>query len=169
MHPHIVLTMCLLRQLPVLVTLLLVGCASSPTARLNTPHPNDQAAVEHRINEIFDAAEKKDMPRLDSYHFYGPKFTKFAPEAPGRMDAGAARQGEHVGLSQLDELMMRADGLKVDVFGDTAIATFVMTYSFKLRDDTIRKQAFATLVFVKVGREWKITHEHFSQAKSNPS
>lgn len=169
MHPHIVLTMCLIRQLPVLVTLLLVGCASSPTARLNTPHPNDQAAVEHRINEIFDAAEKKDMPRLDSYHFYGPKFTKFAPEAPGRMDAGAARQGEHVGLSQLDELMMRADGLKVDVFGDTGIATFVMTYSFKLRDDTIRKQAFATLVFVKVGREWKITHEHFSQAKSNPS
>jgi len=157
----------LLRQLPVLATLLLVGCASFHTARLNTPHPKDQAAIEHRINEIFHAAEKKDMPRLDSYHFYGPKFTKFAPEAMGRLDAGAARAGEHNGLAQLDELMMRADGLKVDVLGETAIATFVMTYSFKLRDDTIRKQAFATLVFVKVSGEWKITHEHFSQAKSN--
>lgn len=160
--------MCLLRQLPVLVALLLVGCASSPTAKLNAPHPKEQAAVERRINEIFDAAEKKDMPRLDSYHFYGPKFTKFAPEAMGRLNAGAAREGEHVGLSQLDELMMRADGLKVDVFRDTAIATFVMTYSFKLNEETIRKQAFATLVFVNAGGEWKITHEHFSPAKSNP-
>jgi len=138
-------------------------------ARLNAPHPQEQAAVERRINEIFDAAEKKDMPRLDSYHFYGPKFTKFAPESMGRLNAGAAREGEHVGLAQLDELMMRADGLKVDVFGETAIATFVMTYSFKLHDDTIKKQAFATLIFVKVGGEWKITHEHFSPAKSNSS
>ena len=152
-----------------LSALLLVGCASSPTAKLNAPHPQEQAAVERRINEIFDAAEKKDMTRLDSYHFYGPKFTKFAPEAMGRLNASAAREGEHVGLAQLDELMMRADGLKVDVFGDTAIATFVMTYSFRLNEEIIRKQAFATLIFVKMDGEWKITHEHFSPAKSNPS
>lgn len=155
-------------KLSPILAFLLVGCASSRTAKLNAPHPNKQAAIERRINEIFDAAEKKDMPRLDSYHFYGLKFTKFAPEAEGRLDAGGARQGEHDGLAPVDELMMRADGLKVDVFGETAVATFVMTYSFKLHDELVRKQASATLVFVKVGEEWKITHEHFSAMKGNP-
>ena len=151
-----------------MVTLLLVGCASAPTARLNADYPDAKARIKRRLTEIFDAAEKKDLERLDGYHLYGPKFTKFAPEAVGRLEAAAARKGEHDGLAPIKELSMQADELKIDVFGDFAIATFVSNYSFKAGGDTIKKQALATLVFVKDRGEWKITHEHFSAAKSNP-
>lgn len=150
-----------------LLAALLMGCTSAHTNKLNASHPSEQAAVEQRLKEILDAAEKKDMPRLDSYHFYGPKFTKFSPEANGRLDAGAARMGEHNGIAPLKDLMMRADDLKIDVFGNTAVATFIMTSSFGVGDQSVGKRFYSTLVFVKEGKEWKIVHEHFSPAKSN--
>lgn len=155
------------RCLPV-IAILFAGCASVPTANLNADYPEERAKIQRRLNEIFDAAEKKDLPRLDSYHFYGPKFTKFADGQLSRQDATAARQGEHDGLGSINDLSMRADDVKIDVFGDVAIATFVLEARFKAGTDTIEKQARSTLVFVKERGDWKIAHEHFSAFKSNP-
>ena len=129
---------------------------------------NDSAEkqqIERRLNDIFDAAEKKDIARLESYHLYGPKFTKFAPEASGRLDAEAARKGERDGLLAVNDLKMRAEELQIDVFGKTAITTFRFNYGFKVGKQTMNKQALATLVFVRTRGAWKITHEHFSEVK----
>ena len=151
-----------------LVAVLLVGCATAQKDNLSRDYPKERVEVHRRLLETFDAAEKKDFNRLDSYHFYGPKFTKFAPEASGRLDAQAARKGEHEGLGPIANLSMRAEDLKIDVFGDVAVATFVFNYSFTVEADSIRRQAFASMVFVKDRGEWKITHEHFSAPKTNP-
>ena len=150
-----------------LLPLLLASCTSVPTTDLNADHPEARAQVQRRLNKILDACEKKDFPRLDSYHFYGPKFTKFA-EAPGRLDADAARQGEHNGLVGLNGLGLRADELKIDVFGNAAIATFFLDATFKAGAETIEKKSRGTLVFVKDRSDWKITHEHFSPLKTIP-
>ena len=101
------------------------------------------------------------MPRLDSYHWYGPHFTKFAGTGP-RLDAAAAREGEHKGLSALAGLKLRADDLQIDVFHDTAVATFTMVATFQSGADTITKRERGTLVLVKHDGSWKIVHEHFS-------
>ncbi len=156
------------RHLLPVIAVLLAGCASAPTAKLTADYPKEQAQIRTRLDEIIDAAEKKDFARLDSYHFYGPKFTKFAPEAPGRQDAEAARKGEHDGLGAATGLAMRADDLKIDVFGDVGIATFVLEYSFKAPSGVVEKKARSTMVFVKEGGAWKIAHEHLSALKSNP-
>src|ERR1043166_847761 len=150
------------------LSILTSGCASHPRARLAAEYPEEQTRVQRRLQEIFDAVEKKDFPRLESYHFYGPKFTKFSPETAGRLEAAAARKGEREGVAGINGLSMRAEDLKIDVFGDAAIATFLFRYSFKGAADTIQKQALATLVFVNEGGEWKITHEHFSTPKGSP-
>ncbi|MCI0745176.1 MAG: nuclear transport factor 2 family protein [Verrucomicrobia subdivision 3 bacterium] len=156
-------------------TFVFSGCASSSDSAVASP-PNassssDHAAaaqVEGRLHEIFDAAAKQDMPRLDSYHLYGPAFTKFAGEHPPRLDADAARAGEHQGLSAISNLSMKADDLKIDVFGQTAIATFLLNYSFNLATNTVQKNDRTTLVFVKDRGQWKIVHEHLSPYKSGP-
>jgi ketosteroid isomerase-like protein len=146
----------------------LVGCA--PIPHRGAPSRNDRAEVKQRLGEIFDAAEKKQFTRLESFHLYGPQFSKFAAEEFGRQDARAARRGEHDGLSAINELSMRADDLKIDLFGDVAIATFIMNYSFKTGANTkISKRARSTMVFVKQHGAWKIAHEHFSElAKTAP-
>jgi ketosteroid isomerase-like protein len=149
------------RYLP-LVILVLAGCASSPTSKLTAEYPEEQARVAKRIEEILRAAEKPDFDQLESYHAYGPKFTKFAPEAPNRMDAIAAREGERTGLARLNGLSMRADNLKIDILGNVAIATCVLDSTFKKGNESLEKQFRTTLIFVKDLGEWKITHEHLS-------
>ena len=124
----------------------------------------EQTAVKRRLAEIFHAAETKDMTRLDSYHAYGPQFTKFASSGH-RMDAAASREGEHVGLRAAVGLKLQADDLKIDVFGNTAVATFFAAMSFQSGAEKVTKRERCTLVFVKSDRAWKIVHEHFSPAQ----
>ncbi|MCZ7638551.1 MAG: nuclear transport factor 2 family protein [Verrucomicrobia bacterium] len=104
----------------------------------------------------------KDFERLDSYHFYGPKFTRFSGGSPVIMDAAATRKAEHEGLAALQELTMGVDALKIDVFGTVGIATFILNYSFASGDATVRRKERSTLVFVNERGDWKIAHEHLS-------
>jgi ketosteroid isomerase-like protein len=62
---------------------------------------------------------------------------------------------------------MKADELKIDVFGDVGIATFILAYHFKAGTETIEKTE-RSLVFVKDRGDWKIVHEHFSAFKPEP-
>jgi ketosteroid isomerase-like protein len=150
-----------------IVALFLTGCTTTKPLNLAEDRPEDTTQIQLRLEQILDAASKKDFPRLDSYHLYGLKFTKFTSGTSGRLDAEAARKGEHDSLGAATDMKMKADDLKIDVFGDVGIATFVLNYSFKGATGTVEKQALSTLVFVKDHGEWKITHEHLSAPKSN--
>lgn len=149
-----------------LALVLFTGCASARRPS-GVRSGNDEAEVKQRLAEILDAAETKDLSRLDSYHWYGPHFTKFAGTGP-RLDATLARAGEHKGLSALTGLKLRTEDLQVDVFENTAVATFTMvatiggTNSASPTSNPITKRERGTLVFVKHEGSWKIIHEHFS-------
>ena len=156
-----------IRQLLPVLAVLFAGCASVPAAKPTADYSKEQAQIRRRLDEIIGAAEKKDFERLDSYHLYGRKFTKFSPEAPGRQDAEAARKGEHDGLAAATDLGMKADDLKIDVFGHVGIATFVLNYSFKGPTGVIERKARSTMVFVKERGVWKIAHEHLSALNPN--
>ena len=156
-----------LQILPV-IALLASGCASTSQNNLNDPHPAEQAQIENRLKEIFDAATKKDFPRLDSYHFYGPKFTKFATESPDRQDSVAAREAEHNGLKAVSGIKVQLANLKIDVFQDVGVATFLLRYSFSVGTESVEREAKGTLVLINDRGTWKIVHEHFSTLNSAP-
>jgi ketosteroid isomerase-like protein len=99
---------------------------------------------------------------LDSYHSYGPKFSKFAVESVVRQDAATARMAEHAGLSAVTGMSMKAEDLKIDVLGSVGIATFILNYGFDTETERVEKKARSTLVFVKDEGAWKVIHEHFS-------
>ena len=145
-----------------IVALLAAGCASTTHTDLNAAHTAEQKQIQSRLQEIFDAATKKDFPRLDSYHLYGPKFTRFGTESPDREDAHAAREAEHNGLNAVSGMKIHLENLKIDVFGDVGVATFILQYSFAVGTETIEREAKGTLVLVNDARSWKIVHEHFS-------
>jgi ketosteroid isomerase-like protein len=146
-----------------LLAWLAVGCASTPHANLQADYPQERAQIERRVGEILSAAEAKDFPRLDGYHLYGPKFTKFSGASAERLDAAAGRKGEHDGLGAIKGLKMRAEALKIDVFGEVAIATFILDYSFDSAEGKVERKERSTLVFVQEHGDWKITHEHLSR------
>ena len=149
-----------------LVALLAAGCASAPKAQapanLNSAQAAEQTQIQTRLTDIFDAAAKKDFARLDSYHLYGPKFTKFATESPDRQDAAAAREGEHRGLAAVSGMKVHVDNLKIDVFQNVGVATFLFRYSFNVGTESVEREAKGTIVLVNDLGSWKIVHEHFS-------
>ncbi len=146
----------------------LPGCAAQREVDWSVENREDEAQVRRRLEEIFDAAEKKDLDRLDSYHLYGPKFTKFGEsDWRFRQDAAAAREGEHQ-LAAIEGLSMEANDVEVDVFGDAAVATFMLEYGFKSGQETIRSRSRGTLVFVRDRDGWRIVHEHFSFPPPTP-
>lgn len=158
----------LLSASALIVAIVVAGCASAPPTNPQAEYLAERAQIKSRLQEVFDAAEKQDLSRLDSYHLYGPKFTKFPAAPVGRQDAAIARQSEHEGLGAIRALTMQADDLKIDVFGDVGIATFVLNSRFKAGGGPIERQERATLVFVNDQGAWKIAHEHFSPFKVNP-
>jgi ketosteroid isomerase-like protein len=141
---------------------LMTACASLHTDNPETTQAREQAQIQQRLQEVLAAAERKDFNRLDSYHLYGPKFTKFTGSSPDRLDAAAGQKGEHDGLAAAQGLKMRADALKIDLFENVGIATFILDYSFESGGQVVHRKDRSTLVFVKAGGQWKIAHEHLS-------
>ena len=125
------------------------------------PYVAEQAQVRARLDQIWDAAARKDLDRLRSYHLYGSKFTEFKDGAP-RGDASSNEAGERGFFSAITDSEVEMGDLKVNVFGDVAIATFNGAFRARMNGEPIAAQQQATLVFVKHGGDWKITHEHFS-------
>lgn len=141
---------------------LVTGCASVHTDNPEVSSAQEQAQIRQRLQEVLTAAESKDFNRLDSYHLYGPKFTKFTGSSPDRLDAASGQKGEHDGLGAAKGLKMRADSLKIDVFDNVGIATFILDYNFESAGQVVSRRDRSTLVFVKEGTDWKIVHEHLS-------
>jgi ketosteroid isomerase-like protein len=136
------------------------GCAS---ARSAPPSADDaRGQIEVRLHEILAAAEQKDFERLDGYHLYGPAFSRFSGSSSARLDADATRRLEHAALGSIEGLKTRMDDLKIDVFGDVAVATFILDYSFQAGDKPVHAKERSTLVMVEERGEWRIAHEHLS-------
>jgi len=147
---------------PLVAGCLVAGCAWTQREHARADYTKGRAQIEQRLQEIFRAAETKEFGRLDSYHRYGPEFTKFTDSSPERLDASAARTGEHLGLAATQNLKMRAEDLKIEVFGRVGIATFILHYGFERAGEDIHRRERSTMVFVLDGESWKIVHEHLS-------
>jgi ketosteroid isomerase-like protein len=144
---------------------LATGCAlrqPNQSSHANNQDAKEKARIEQTLNDVFAAAEAKDFVRLDAFHAYGPKFTKFTGSSAHRLDAAAAQKGEHDGLGAVQSLQMQAKDLQIDLFGNVAITTFILDYSFVRTGESFHRQERATIVFVREKGEWKITHEHLS-------
>lgn len=141
---------------------LLVGCCQ-PGAHFETPRSADNVdPIRVVISGIFEACMQKDFDRLESYHDYGPSFTKFTSGVDSLLTAEAARAGERDGMAPLADLTMSAQDLRIDRFDNVAVATCVLRYGFRSSQGPVDKRAKMTLVFRQKQGAWKIVHEHLS-------
>ena len=123
--------------------------------------PDAQGQVKKRLQDIWATASSKDFARLESFHLYGPKFTEFKDGAP-RGDAAANKKEERESLGMLGDPKVDMKDLAINVYGDTAIATFNGDFSATMEGKPIAVKMQTTMVFVKYKGDWKIVHEHFS-------
>jgi ketosteroid isomerase-like protein len=130
-------------------------------------YPESQAQVRKRLDEIWTSAAGKDFTKLASFHLYGPKFTEFKDGAP-RGNAATNKKVEEEELGMLADPRVDMKDLAINVYGDTAIATFNGDYAAKMEGKPIAMKLATTMVFVKYKGDWKIVHEHFSPIGAPP-
>lgn len=73
-----------------------------------------------------------------------------------------AKRTEEEFFTAVSDLSYELPDLEVGVFGDVAIASFLLDYTVTMADTTFIVKDRSTLVLVKDKDKWKIAHEHFS-------
>jgi ketosteroid isomerase-like protein len=138
------------------------------TATLSRPEIEAMVQVRQRLEEIWPTAAARDFDRLESFHLYGPSFTEFKDGKP-RGDAASCAAGERATFSRLEHPDVAMNDLAINVYGDVAIATFNGHFTAAIAGNAIALEQQVTLVFVRVGDDWKIVHEHMSPIGGAPA
>jgi len=156
-----------MRSLVVGILLVVVLTASQAGARaqskaITDPMPAEQAAVADALDRLMQALSRGALDEVEGLHLYGPKFTRFDDTGLGRQEGDEARVAERQGLSAIESFEGKVIGLKVDVLGVAAVATFVLEYTFRVGGAPVSGKARSTMVFAKSDGHWRIVHEHLS-------
>ena len=146
----------------VMVLLGCTGCVSSPATEdhdiLNSEFPAARAEIETKMRTMDELVNTLD--ELRDLHLDSPKFSKLGDNAP--------RKGFEEMIAEEWSLASGLEGwsfdprdLKVDVFGDVAVATCYPHYILHYGDaEPVEFKTVSTLVWVRTGEGWKIAHEH---------
>ena len=115
------------------------------------------------IIKRFDGIKNKDENLVNSI-IDVEKYSKFDDWPPYKRQTGYdALKNEFSAFKVLSNYNYDYNDFKVDIMGDTAIATFLLHYSGEMRKKTFEVYSRVTIVLEKQGSEWKIIHEHYSQ------
>jgi len=90
-------------------------------------------------------------------------YTKFDDWPPFDLQESEALENEAKALKVLKEYDYETRGWKIQVFGDSAIATFIIKYRGQIRDLKFDVQSRVSAFLLKTNGEWKIVHEHWSR------
>ena len=131
---------------------------------------SDESLIKKTVYRAFEIGKSKDLQSIQSMHYNDKRFSKFGDTPPYmRMDFNDACMHEELYFASVSDYDFKIEDLRVDIFDDTAIATFLIEHTGMLVDDysftgrTMDVKSRATMVFQKKGSEWLIVHEHFSK------
>jgi ketosteroid isomerase-like protein len=136
-------------------------CSDKNVDLIKNPFLESQDEIQAVLDGIFKAIQDKDADKLISYHVYGDKFTEFR-DSEYRFNSEENEQFERGLVGAISGFDYNLGDLKINVFGDVAVVTFHADFRPVFGEDVVQLWESTTLVFVNVGGEWKITHEHHS-------
>ncbi|HEX9677734.1 YybH family protein [Nitrososphaera sp.] len=129
----------------------------------------DSSTIQDLIYKYFQIAKSKEIEGIPD--FFDDKFTKFGDSPPyDRRELERALMLEQLQFASISDYDFKIEDLKVDVIGETAVATFVLQSTGMIVDDysfrgtTINNRSRVTIVFKKdKNGRWKMLHQHFSK------
>lgn len=141
--------------------------------------PEKRAITEEMVRETLDrilnAGSERDFGLLAAIHSRDARYSKFDDTPPyGRQNYSEALMHEESQLATISDLRQRVEDLKVDLFEDWAICTFVLetrgiyvdSYTFEGRP--VMNRSRCTYVFVLGEEGLKLIHEHLSRILAPP-
>ena len=143
----------------------------SPDSEMELPsRAEEKKAVEEVIVAFFEAGKDKDLTSISGFHAGPDRFTKFDENPPyTRQNSEEAFVHEQAAFANISDYDYSIEGLRVDLFGDAAVATFYLTYrgmfvnDYSFEGSPVGSRARVTMVLARENGRWKIAHEHFSR------
>jgi ketosteroid isomerase-like protein len=130
----------------------------------------DKRAIQAVIGAFFDAGKNKDLTSLAEFHSSRANFTKFDENPPfTRQNSDDAFVHEQAAFANISDYEYAIDDLRVDLFGDMAVATFYLTYKgmfvndYSFEGSPVSSRSRVTMVMERTAAGWRIAHEHFSR------
>jgi ketosteroid isomerase-like protein len=122
------------------------------------------------IHAFFEAGKNKDLGALADLHAPHEVFSKFDENPPyTRQNSQEAFVHEQASFSGISDYDYKIDDLRIDLIGETAVATFYLTYKgmfvndYSFEGTPISSRARVTMVMSKTSGDWRIVHEHLSR------
>lgn len=122
--------------------------------------PAAQAEILEVIKSIVSDAETANIEGLKNAHLISDKFTKFGPRNFYRQDVTSTNKSEEEFFGTITNYKQEIKDLKIDVFGDFAIATYYPHVSYIQNGFEKSGSGRQTFVFIRIENGWKIIHEH---------
>jgi len=133
------------------------------------PSDKDKKDVEALVFAFFEAGKNKDLTTLADFHSSRDTFTKFDENPPyTRQNSDEAFVHEQAAFANISDYSYDIQDLRIDLFGDAAVATFYLTYrgmfinDYSFEGSAVGSRARVTMVLSRTKAGWKIAHEHFS-------
>ena len=121
-----------------------------------------EAEVANVITERLNGIKNRD--ELAVRAIVDERYNKFDDWPPfRRQEAAETLRNEFGAFKVLSEYDYEVKDLKVDVFGDVAVATYHISYQGKMRNKRFEINSRVTSVLRRQDLSWKIVHEHFSR------
>jgi ketosteroid isomerase-like protein len=134
------------------------------------PQAEERRRVEAVIFAFFEAGKNKDLSSLPGFHASRESFTKFDENPPfTRQNADEAFMHEQAAFANISDYSYRVEDLRVDLFGEVAVATFYLAYrgifvnDYTFEGSPVESRDRVTMVLARTQGGWKIAHEHFSR------
>lgn len=126
------------------------------------------------VHAFFEAGKEKDLTALMDFHApHG--FTKFDENPPyTRQNSEEAFIHEQAAFANISDYEYKIEELRIDLFGEIAIATFYLAYKGVFVNDysfegmTVGSRSRVTMVLLMTMAGWKMVHEHFSSFPDLP-
>jgi ketosteroid isomerase-like protein len=140
------------------------------------PADKDRRDVEALIRAFYESGKTKDLTSLADFHAPREYFTKFDENPPyTRQNSDEAFMYEQAAFANISDYNYSIDDLRIDLFGDIAIATFYLSYSgmfvndYSFEGSPVRARTRVTTVLVRTSKGWKMAHEHLSRIPDLPA
>jgi len=119
-------------------------------------------AIKNLLIRRIDGVKNRDAKVIESLA-YPEKYTKFDDWPPWDLQGSEAVKNEAEALKVLKEYSYETRAWKTEIFGDSALATFIIGYRGKIRNLSFNIRSRVTVFLLKHEGEWKIVHEHWSR------
>jgi ketosteroid isomerase-like protein len=126
-----------------------------------------QEVIRNVLIRRIEGIKNRDAKALEAL-VYKEKYTKFDDWPPFDLQGSEGLKNEAKALKVLKEYDYETRGWKIEVFGDSALAAFIVRYRGKIRDLSFKVQSRVTAFLTKHEGEWRIAHEHWSRFPQQP-